>query len=110
MVRSLANILVYSGRLRDSYVQKNRDHVERISHERLEIGSKHWLAHYHEHGTKPYTIHPRNKRALSFMTATGRVIRGKVNHPGLASRPVALIQQEDEDRFYVLMEEHFNAA
>jgi phage gpG-like protein len=93
--RTSRNILILSGRLRDSYVQKNADHVENISKDRLEIGSKHWLAPIHEYGTKPYNIYPKRARFLRIPVPGGFIFRAMVRHPGLAARPVALVQAED---------------
>lgn len=104
--RSESNILIARGDLRDSYVQKNANHVERISLNGLEIGSKHPLAAFHEYGTKPYVILPRRARYLAFMTVAGWTFRGKVNHPGLEARPVAVVQEEDADSIKAAFDAH----
>ena len=94
--RSLANILIARGDLRDSYATKSRHHLERISKAGLVIGSKHPLARFHEYGTNPYTIRPRRAKALRFVGSQGsQVFRGVVRHPGLPARPVTPLQPED---------------
>lgn len=109
--RSLANILIADGTLRDSYVQSShRDHIERLSKERVEVGSKHWLAAYHEHGTDPYMIRPKRARSLRFITVAGAVFAGSVQHPGLPARPVAIIQEEDADRVMGAMRRHLESG
>ena len=42
-----------------------------------------WL----ELGTDPYVIKPRKKRALAFKVGGKKVVRRKVNHPGMKRRP-----------------------
>lgn len=49
---------------------------------------------YHQTGTKPYTIKPRNKKALNI---PGIGPRKKVNHPGLPKRPFFIVLPEDID-------------
>ena len=93
----MTGILIYGGQLRDSYAQKNRDHISRVRKDGFEEGSKHWLAFWHEWGTSPYMIYPRFSRALRFMTARGFAMASKVRHPGLPARPTAIYQDEDID-------------
>jgi phage gpG-like protein len=104
--RDLGNILIARGDLRDSWVQKNANHVSRVSHEGFEEGSKHPLAPIHEEGTHPYVIRPRRGTRLRFATMTGVRYARVVNHPGLPARPVGIVQPEDEERILDLMEAH----
>lgn len=94
-MRSFANILIANGALRDSAAQKNKDHVELISHGGLEIGSKHWLAAIHQEGTDPYMIRPKRGRFLRFVMAGGPAVARSVRHPGVPARPFILAQDED---------------
>ena len=111
--RSLANILIARGDYRDSWVQKSGDHVERISKEGLEVGSKHWLVDIHENGTgtyaggSAYPIRPRRARSLRFFGGGGEpVFRMLVMHPGVPARPVGIIQDEDLEAVANLIEGH----
>jgi len=70
--------------------------IQKFSKDSLKMGSRQKTAAWHQGGTKPFTIVPRSKKTLSFMTASGRVFVKKVNHPGLVPRPFIMIQQEDE--------------
>lgn len=92
-----ANILIATGKLRDSYVQaSNPDHIEEINEATgtLVEGSKNKLAMIHQQGTRPYMIQPKTARALAFMADGGRpIVRRLVNHPGLAARPVTITDQ-----------------
>ena len=47
---------------------------------------------YHQTGTKPYTIKPRNKKALLI---PGIGLRKKASHPGLPKRPFFIVLPED---------------
>lgn len=106
--RSVVNILIANGALRDSYATKNANHVSRVNLEGFEEGSKHFLAPFHEYGTGPYTIYPKRRRKLRFMTVRGFVMAGKVNHPGLPARPVAIYQEDDMDQIIDLLLERFD--
>lgn len=57
------------------------------------IGTGDVRAPWHQFGTKPYTIAPKTKRALSWPGAPHPVSR--VNHPGLPARPFLGISTED---------------
>lgn len=48
-------------------------------------------APWHHFGTAPYTIKPKNKKALAF----NGVVRRQVNHPGLPARPILGIGPAD---------------
>lgn len=109
--RSLANILIVSGEYRDSWAQKSRDHYEKVTEDGMESGSQHRLAPIHEFGTgiygskgQPFEIKPRNGKALRFMGANGPVFARKVMNPGVPSRPVGIIHEEDEARILDLIE------
>jgi phage gpG-like protein len=95
-------ILILTGELRDSVSQKNHPHhIMRISHDRVEVGTSHPLAPFHEYGTRPYWIYPRRARALRFVDANGRwVYRRRVYHPGLPARPFLRLTPEDEDEIH----------
>lgn len=50
------------------------------------VGTKNTIAKYHEHGTRPYIIHPRERKVLRFMTADGFRFAREVHHPGIPQR------------------------
>lgn len=67
----------------------------------VEVGSKEKKAEWHNEGTKPFTIRPKNKKMLAFAHPDGGVIlkkganKGKrgvlarvVNHPGIPKRQI----------------------
>ena len=58
----------------------------------VSIGSPMPYAPYHQHGTKPHTIVPRNKKALAF----GGIVVRKVNHPGFPARPFLGFSDADQ--------------
>jgi phage gpG-like protein len=93
-------ILIRSGMLRDSWVQKrHKYHYESIDPETgtVEIGSELPYAAAHQMGTPPRLITPVQALALRFMNASGDyVFRKYVNHPGLPPRPVQLLPQDEE--------------
>ena len=93
--RSFANVLIARGDLRDSAATKNKDHIERVNLQGIEIGSKHWLSEIHQFGTEPYTIHPKKGRFLKFMTSGGMAMAKSVRHPGVPARPFIVAQDED---------------
>lgn len=49
---------------------------------------------YQQTGTKPYTIYPKNKKALAI---PGLGIFKHVNHPGIPARPFFVVLPEDVD-------------
>lgn len=78
--------LVDTGRTRDDISPNpGADFVE------IRAGAK--QARWHQEGTNPYKIKPRNKKALAF---DGKVLGG-VNHPGLPARPFIGLSTDDED-------------
>ena len=88
-----ANILIATGRLRDSWgVKGDKDHVERVDGSTGEIvmGSKVPYAGVHQFGgEKEYPIAPKTAPFLVFMGANGKLCRArKVMHPPLAKRSV----------------------
>ena len=93
-----SRILKDKGLLRQSVLARSGPgNIRRFTRDSLKMGTRNKVAAFHQYGTKPYTIVPRNKKALSFMTASGRVFVKKVNHPGLVARPFIMIQTEDEE-------------
>jgi len=92
------NILIRSGRLRDSVSQSyHADHVTRMEGWTLEVGTKVEYAPYHQHGTSPYVIRPRNARVLAFIGNNGEMVfRREVHHPGLPARPFLTITDDDQ--------------
>lgn len=118
MQRSATNILIVSGALRDSYVQKGANHIERISKKGLESGSDHYLAPFHEYGTgekgpegKSFVIVPKRAQALRWFGGGGNpIFAKKVINPGVPPRPVAIIQDEDEQAVIDALQEHLGAS
>lgn len=100
-------ILQDKGFLRQSVLARSGPgNIRKFTKDSLTMGTRNKVAAWHQRGTKPYTIVPRNKKALSFMTASGRVFVAKVNHPGLVARPFILIQREDEDAMVKVTLDH----
>lgn len=50
------------------------------------------IADIHHAGTDPYMIKPSDKKALAFMG----IVRKRVNHPGLAARPLVGFPDSDQ--------------
>ncbi len=91
-------ILQDKGLLRQSVLSRSASgNIRKFTRDSLKMGTTQKTAAWHQRGTKPYTIEPKSKKALSFMTTSGRVFAKKVNHPGLAARPFLLIQTQDEE-------------
>lgn len=99
-----AGILIAGGGLRDSYVRVGAPgHVEEINAQdgTVSVGSRYTnkdgkpLAWWHQHGTAPYQIRPRTKKALAFGSSAGEtLLRQVVNHPGLPARPVRVREMD----------------
>lgn len=105
--QSRKGLLVDSGDYRSSWVDRGHtDHVSVRTATSVAEGSRHFLAAIHEKGTSPYTIRPRYATKLSFMTVNGIVHTGKVNHPGLAARPVATVNPEDVAKMLKILYDH----
>ena len=93
-------VLQDTGKLRMSTLSKVAPgNIHRQGENSLVMGSNLKIAQYHQWGTKPYTIVPKNRKVLRFMTATGPAFARKVNHPGLPARPFIMIQDEDVKAF-----------
>lgn len=91
-----SRILQDSGRLRMSTMSKTAPgNIYRMTPNSLRMGSRMTIAAYHQYGTKPYDIVPRNKKVLRFMTTSGVTYASVVHHPGLVARPFVLFQTED---------------
>jgi phage gpG-like protein len=102
-----SRILQDTGMLRQSVLARSAaGNIRKFSKDSLKMGSRHKTAAWHQRGTRPYTIVPKNKQALSFMTTSGRVFAKKVNHPGLVARPFIMIQTEDEKAMAELALDH----
>lgn len=94
-----SRVLQDTGRLRMSAIARRAPgNITKMSPNVLRMGSSVPYAAFHEFGTRPYTIRPKRRKFLSFMTADGgRVFAKVVRHPGLRPRPFVLIQDEDLD-------------
>lgn len=116
--RSVSNILILTGALRDSYVERGANHIETISNDELVIGSSIPYAPYHEFGTgthgvsgQSFTVRPIRARSLRFFGANGAAIfRKSVQNPGVPARPACFFQESDikgivEDSFDHVMED-----
>lgn len=88
-----AQILQDTGRLRMSFATDVS-----VGSGTVTVGTTDVRAPWHDAGTRPYRIRPKNKKALAYPTATGGVkIAGRpgqwrvvkeVRHPGLPKRPL----------------------
>ncbi|MEF2154658.1 phage virion morphogenesis protein [Luteimonas sp. FXH3W] len=78
--------LVKSGRMRD-------DIHSRFGRDFAEVRATARQAAFHQFGTQPYVILPRNKKALFWKGGPGP--RHKVNHPGLPPRPFMGLSDDD---------------
>lgn len=100
-------ILQDRGMLRLSAISRGASgNITKFTKDSLKMGSRQKTAVWNQEGTKPYTIVPKSRKTLSFMTASGRVFVNKVNHPGLIARPFIVIQTEDEDAMATLALDH----
>ena len=100
-------ILQDTGRLRlSTTAQSAPGNITHYSADSLKMGTRQKIAPFHQYGTKPYTIVPKNAKALSFMTAGGRIFVKRVKHPGLTARPFVMIQREDEQALTELALDH----
>lgn len=87
--RNKGRILVESGRMLDSLGRNATDSF-------VDIGFSDKKALWHQFGTKPYRIVPKQARALAFVGSRGkRVVTAFVNHPGLPARPMLGINRND---------------
>jgi phage gpG-like protein len=100
-------ILQDKGMLRMSVLSRtSKGNIYRLGKDSLVMGSSLKIASYHQYGTSPYTIRPKTKKMLRFMTVKGMVFTKQVNHPGLPARPFALIHREDERAIADIFADH----
>lgn len=59
-------------------------------------GTEAEFAELHQEGTQPYTISPKSKKLLRFITENGVVFARKVHHPGIPARPLIPTKQTAE--------------
>lgn len=65
------------------------------------------LARIHQHGTKPYQIRPRTKKALAFGSSAGELLlRRAVSHPGVPARPIR-VREIDRSLILRMCRAHF---
>tara|TARA_Y100000310_G_scaffold345364_1_gene464156 strand:+ start:647 stop:1198 length:552 start_codon:yes stop_codon:yes gene_type:complete len=88
-------ILMDFGRLWQSFTPQSAYSDVQISLNQMRVGTKVKYAKYHQEGTPPYTIYPKNKKALFWLAAPHPV--AVVDHPGLKARPFAMWQTQDID-------------
>lgn len=62
------------------------------SSQAVAVGTDRPYGKYHQTGTNPYIIRPKDKKALSF---NGVVVK-QVNHPGLPARPFLGLSTDDK--------------
>jgi len=98
MMLEATNILIRTGRLRDSVSQSyHPDHITRMDGWNLEVGTKVEYAMYHQHGTSPTVIRPKQAKVLAFIGNNGEMVfRREVHHPGLPARPFLTVTADDE--------------
>jgi len=65
------------------------------------VGTDKPYAAYLHFGTSPYTIRPKNKKALHWPGAAHPV--NQVNHPGLKPRPFLGISSADEEEMFAII-------
>lgn len=65
-------------------------------------------ARWHQEGTDPYTILPRDKKALFWPGGPGP--RARVDHPGLPARPFMGVSDEDACQILALAEFYLEEA
>ena len=52
---------------------------------------------YHQHGTSPTVIRPKQAKVLAFIGNNGEMVfRREVHHPGLPARPFLTVTADDE--------------
>lgn len=85
-----------SGRTPLTDTRRMRDDISPSSGEGwMELSAHAKQARWHQDGTDPYVILPKDKQALAWPGGPGP--RGKVNHPGLPARPFMGISQTDAE-------------
>jgi phage gpG-like protein len=93
-----AGILIFSGRLRDSYRVKNHpDHIEvyDAAGGTVTVGSRVPYSKIHQKGCGPYEIRAKFRKALAFPGSAGAtILRRAVKHPGLPARAVGLATED----------------
>jgi phage gpG-like protein len=63
---------------------------------------------FHQLGTKPYTIRPRQKKALYFQTEGGMAFAKEINHPGIPARPFMGFEPGDADAINKILAGYIN--
>ena len=70
--------------------------VKLIGTKAVVAGTEDEFAEWHHDGTQPYTITPKSKKLLRFVTDSGVVFARKVHHPGIPARPLLPTKQTAE--------------
>ena len=102
-----------SGRILFNSGDMMRDFTYQVQGDSVVIGFRQTIAAYHHFGTgtngpkgSAYTILPKNKRALAF----AGIVRKKVIHPGIPSRPLIGIPEGDVSLIRDVVAEHIMSA
>jgi phage gpG-like protein len=74
----------------------------------VEIAATAKQARWHQEGTEPYVIEPREGVALKFAGPNGPVFAKRVNHPGLAARPFMGLSDSDDSAIGLLINEYLD--
>lgn len=83
--QAVTNSPVDTGHLRQSHTRGEiRLSGGKIS---VEVTANAKYALYVHQGTKPHTIQPKTKKALSWVSGGNQIITGRVHHPGTKPQP-----------------------
>jgi phage gpG-like protein len=93
--------LTATGTLRDQIFPSHGSHF-------AEITASSRQARFHQEGTRPYTILPRDRKALAW--PGGRHPVARVHHPGLPARPFLGVGEEDARAILALAEQYLAEA
>lgn len=67
-----------------------------VGSDHVEVGTGRQIGLWLHGGTRPYTIEPREKKALAFIGSSGEmVVVKRVRHPGLEPRPFIGVDETD---------------
>lgn len=98
--------LVASGELLKSLTDPNhKNHVREIDEESMAVGTKDQTAIFHHFGTEgPYEIN--GNPYLAFELGSQLIVSTQVEHPGLPSRPVIDLNEQDRERWIRILQSH----
>ena len=98
--------LYNEGKMKEVYVSKRAGQYALISTNK----DRAVASSVHQEGTRPYTILPKKKKVLSYITRNGRAFSKKINHPGHPQREWFGVSKRTVKPIDTVVKEHIRKA